>query len=140
MGDNWWPNLQYCIQNTIDSLYTVPSHAPPACRQHQTMAQAAALEEDAELSQEELSKEELEDVMAADWSRMQAGLRERRAASGGRAQGKDEDDEDDDDLDEDDPRHTRRCAPTSTALSARVSHPGRSRVAGGACAPRRTKA
>merc|ERR1719272_2781927 len=66
----------------------------------------AALAEDPELS-----KEELEDVMAADWSRMQAGLRERRAASGGRAQGKDEDGEDDvddDDLDEDDPRHSRR--------------------------------
>ena len=100
----------------------------------------AALEEDPELS-----KEELEDVMAADWSRMQAGLRERRAASGGRAQGKDgedgedgEDDEDDD-LDEDDPRHSRRCAATSTALSARASHPGRSRVAGGACAPRRRR-
>ena len=106
------------------------------------MAEAAALEEDAELSQEELSKEELEDVMAADWSRMQAGLRERRAASGGRAQGKDEDGEDDvddDDLDEDDPRHSRRCAATSTALSARASHPGRSRLAGGACAPRRRR-
>ena len=134
------PCSTVCNPKYLDSpTELVPSHVTPGLT-HQTMAEAAALEEDAELSQEELSKEELEDVMAADWSRMQAGLRERRAASGGRAQGKDEDDEDDDDLDEDDPRHTRRCAPTSTALSARASHPGRSRVAGGACAPRRTKA
>ena len=87
--------------------------------------EAAALEDEAAASTEELSKEQLEDVMAADWSRMQAGLRERRAAAAGRAHGKAEDDaeddEDDEDLDEDDPRHTRRCAATSACLRARVS-------------------
>ena len=79
--------------------------------------EAAPPEDEAAASTEELSKEQLEDVMAADWSRMQAGLRERRAAAAGRAHGKAEDDaeddEDDEDLDEDDPRHTRRCAATS---------------------------
>ena len=116
-------------------LLSLPEQIHPVAVATPTMVEAA-LEEEVELS-----KEELEDVMAADWNRMQAGLRERRAASGGRAQGKDagedgEDDEDDKDLDEDDPRHTRRCAATSTALPARASDPGRSRVAGGACAPR----
>jgi len=84
-------------------------------RREKTVAEpgeAAALEDEAAASTEELSKEQLEDVMAADWSRMQAGLRERRAAAAGRAHGKaeedGEDDEDDEDLDEDDPRHTRR--------------------------------
>ena len=100
--------------------------------------EAAPLEDEAAASTEELSKEQLEDVMAADWSRMQAGLRERRAAAAGRAHGKAEDDaeddEDDEDLDEDDPRHTRRCAATS-GCCARASHPVRSRVAGGACVP-----
>ena len=92
------------------------------------------LEED-----QELSKEEFEDVMSTDWARMQAGLRERRAASEGRAQGKDEGDEDgedDDDLYEDDPRHTRRCAATRAGVTVHVSPRGRSRVAGGACEPR----
>ena len=84
--------------------------------------EAAPLEDEAAASTEELSKEQLEDVVAADWSRMQAGLRERRAAAGGRAQGKEEDEEEDNEeyLDEDDPRHTRRCAATSAALPARV--------------------
>ena len=97
-------------------------------RREKTVAEpgeAAALEDEAAASTEELSKEQLEDVMAADWSRMQAGLRERRAAAAGRAHGKaeedGEDDEDDEDLDEDDPRHTRRCAATSACLCARVS-------------------